>query len=72
MAYQCHENHTATHLLQSALISLFGKHIKQSGSLVHPDYLRFDFSYHGNLDAQDIKKVEDLVNEKIRENIRWI
>jgi alanyl-tRNA synthetase len=63
------KNHTATHLLQSALISLFGKHIKQSGSLVHPDYLRFDFSYHGNLDADDIKKVEDLVNEKIRENI---
>jgi alanyl-tRNA synthetase len=63
------KNHTATHLLQSALITLFGKHIKQSGSLVHPDYLRFDFSYHGNLDAEDIKKVEDLVNEKIRENI---
>lgn len=63
------KNHTATHLLQSALISLFGKHIKQAGSLVHPDYLRFDFSYHGNLDAEDIKKVEDLVNEKIREDI---
>lgn len=63
------KNHTATHLLQSALITLFGKHIKQSGSLVHPDYLRFDFSYHGNLDAEDIKKVEDLVNEKIREDI---
>lgn len=63
------KNHTATHLLQSALISLFGKHIKQSGSLVHPDYLRFDFSYHGTLDAQDIRKIEDLVNEKIREDI---
>ena len=63
------KNHTATHLLQSALITLFGKTIKQSGSLVHPDYLRFDFSYHENLKPADIKQVEDLVNEKIRENI---
>ena len=63
------KNHTATHLLQSALIQLFGKHIKQSGSLVHPDYLRFDFTYHENLSAADVQKVEDLVNEKIRQNI---
>lgn len=63
------KNHTATHLLQSALIQLFGKHIKQSGSLVHPDYLRFDFTYHENLNAAQIKQVEDLVNEKIRLNI---
>ncbi len=64
------KNHTATHMLQAALIELFGKQIKQSGSLVHPDYLRFDFTYHENLSAQDIKRVEDLVNEKIREDIR--
>lgn len=63
------KNHTATHLLQSALISLFGKQIKQSGSLVHPDYLRFDFTYHENLSTADLQKVEDLVNQKIRENI---
>ncbi len=63
------KNHTATHLLQSALIQLFGKQIKQSGSLVHPDYLRFDFTYHGTLSDADIKKVEDIVNAKIRENI---
>ncbi len=64
------KNHTATHMLQAALIELFGKTIKQSGSLVHPDYLRFDFTYHENLSSADIKKVEDLVNEKIRENIK--
>lgn len=63
------KNHTATHLLQAALIQLFGSTIKQSGSLVHPDYLRFDFTYHENLSAEDIKRVEDLVNQKIRENI---
>lgn len=63
------KNHTATHLLQAALIELFGKTIKQSGSLVHPDYLRFDFSYHENLSSDDIKKVEDIVNQKIRDNI---
>ena len=63
------KNHTATHMLQAALITLFGKQIKQSGSLVHPDYLRFDFTYHENLSAADIQKVEDLVNEKIRQNI---
>jgi alanyl-tRNA synthetase len=63
------KNHTATHLLQSALIHIFGKQIQQSGSLVHPDYLRFDFTYNSQLSADDIKRVEDLVNEKIRENI---
>jgi alanyl-tRNA synthetase len=63
------KNHTATHLLQAALIELFGKQIQQSGSLVHPDYLRFDFTYHQQLSAEDIKCVEDLVNEKIRQNI---
>lgn len=66
------KNHTATHMLQSALIQLFGNQIKQAGSLVHPDYLRFDFSYHENLSPEDIKKVEDLVNEKIRNNIKVI
>lgn len=63
------KNHTATHLLQAALMQIFGKQIQQSGSLVHPDYLRFDFTYHSQLSAEDIKRVEDLVNEKIRANI---
>ncbi len=63
------KNHTATHLLQAALIELFGPTIKQSGSLVHPDYLRFDFTYPENLTPEDIKRVEDLVNKKIQEDI---
>lgn len=63
------KNHTATHLLQAALIQLFGKHIKQSGSLVHPNYLRFDFTYHKNLTLAELQQVEDLVNATIRENI---
>lgn len=62
------KNHTATHLLQAALIKICGKTIKQSGSLVAPDYLRFDFTYHENLDSDQIKQVENLVNEKIRDN----
>lgn len=62
-------NHTGTHLLQSALIELLGKQVKQSGSVVTPDYLRFDFTYHKNLTPEQIKTVEDRVNEKIMENI---
>lgn len=62
-------NHTATHLLQAALIELLGKQVKQSGSVVHPDYLRFDFTYHKNLTPEEITWVENRVNEKIRDNI---
>jgi alanyl-tRNA synthetase len=62
-------NHTSTHLLQAALIELLGKQIKQSGSVVDPDYLRFDFTYHKNLTPEEIKIVEDRVNDIIRQNI---
>ncbi len=62
-------NHTATHLLQAALIQLLGKQVKQAGSVVHPDYLRFDFTFHRNLTEEEITHVENTVNDKIRENI---
>lgn len=63
------KNHTATHLLQAALIGLLGKTVRQSGSLVAPDYLRFDFTYHENLTPEQIKSIEDTVNAKITENL---
>lgn len=63
------KNHTATHMLQSALIEVLGKTVKQSGSLVHPNYLRFDFTYHRPVTHEELVKVEDMVNAKIRENI---
>ena len=63
------KNHTATHLLQSALQQLFGSQVKQAGSDVTQDYLRFDFTYHQSLNVEQIKNIEDLVNQKILENI---
>ena len=63
------KNHTATHLLQAALIEVLGKHVRQSGSVVTPDYLRFDFTHHETLSPKDIALVEDIVNKKITENI---
>jgi alanyl-tRNA synthetase len=63
------KNHTATHLLQAALQSILGKQVKQAGSVVTADYLRFDYTYHQPMSADDIKKVEDLVNQKIWDNI---
>lgn len=63
------KNHTATHLLQAALIQVLGKQVKQAGSLVTADYLRFDFTYHEALTPLQIRMIEDIVNTKIMDNI---
>jgi alanyl-tRNA synthetase len=61
-------NHTATHLLHAALRRTLGTHVKQAGSLVAPDRLRFDFAHYAALDEQDLLDLEDLVNERILKN----
>ena len=63
-------NHTATHLLQSALRQVLGEYIQQRGSLVAPERLRFDFSHLAAMTPDEIKAVQRIVNEKIRRNLR--
>ena len=59
------KNHTATHLLDQALRNVLGGHTQQAGSLVEQHYLRFDFNHFGQVTADDLQKVEDMVNEQI-------
>jgi len=62
-------NHSATHLLHSALRSVLGDHLKQAGSLVSPEKLRFDFTHFSSLDENEIQTVENLVNERVLEDL---
>ncbi|MGB8772106.1 MAG: alanine--tRNA ligase [Candidatus Korobacteraceae bacterium] len=63
-------NHTGTHLLHAALRNVLGAHVKQAGSLVDPEHLRFDFSHFASVDDKELQDIEDLANKEVLRNDR--
>jgi alanyl-tRNA synthetase len=63
-------NHTGTHLLHAGLREVLGKHVKQAGSLVAPNHLRFDFSHFAAVEDEELQDIEDIINKEVLRNIR--